>query len=95
MNIVNIADLKNQKTGKIFREENNALKHKIALKTLVETENGLRLFVVSHDRDCDGTPLYSLSFDINWREEMYGEYTILANSRKCKGYSEECLKIIK
>ena len=24
---------------------------------------GIRLYVVAHTRDCDGTPLYSLSFD--------------------------------
>lgn len=49
-------------------------KHNIELGTLVEIScddslcdeedqhNGLRLFVVQHTRDCDGTPLYSLSF---------------------------------
>jgi hypothetical protein len=61
--------------GRTIKEHNMDLKHNIPLGTLVEivapdsdyeTEeymrNGLRLFVVRHDRDCDGTPLYSLSF---------------------------------
>ena len=48
--------------------------HSIPLYTLVElTQNwgsspedqvkGIRLFVVRHSRDCDGSPLYDLSFD--------------------------------
>ena len=53
------------------REENSNLKHNIPIGALVEvkhndspqTNDGIRLFVVSHDRDCDMTPLYSLSID--------------------------------
>lgn len=32
--------------------------------------NGVRLFVCDHSRDCDGTPLYSLSFDKNASVEL-------------------------
>jgi hypothetical protein len=77
MELINIADLKNPETGKTYREENNAKNHNIPLGTLVEVDfddsylespkKGLRLFVVGHDRDCDGTPLYSLSFDKSWK----------------------------
>lgn len=67
---MNLADMV-EENGKTVRENNEALKHNIPLLTLVEVEsddpdrNGLRLFVVEHSRDCDGTPLYSLSFDKN------------------------------
>jgi hypothetical protein len=75
MQLINIADLTNPETGKTYREENEALSHNIPLGTLVEVvseepdQNGLRLFVVSHDRDCDGTPLYSLSFLKDWHPD--------------------------
>ena len=55
--------------GKTIRENNLELKHDIPLGTLVEIncddidEHGLRLFVGAHGRDCDGLPLYSLTFD--------------------------------
>lgn len=56
-------------SGKTIRENNLELNHDIPLGTLVEIdcdyidEHGLRLFVGGHGRDCDGTPLYSLTFD--------------------------------
>jgi len=63
--------------GKTIRENNLALLHHIPIGTLVEAEwqnwHGegacwtikARLWVVAHRRDCDGTPLYSLS---RWRD---------------------------
>lgn len=78
MNIINVADLVNpdSPTGETYRQTNTKLTHKIPLDTIVEVlpygdtpeedygeHTGLRLYVVSHDRDCDQTPLYSLSFD--------------------------------
>lgn len=57
--------------GKTVKENNLEKKHSIPLGSLVEItyedsheeENmyGTRAFVVQHSRDCDGTPLYSLS----------------------------------
>lgn len=64
--IQNIADLVDA-NGKTIRENNNAVEHAIPLGALVEinapdqADNGLRLFVHSHIRDCDGTPLYILT----------------------------------
>ena len=88
----NIADITNPKTGKTYREENEAKMHNIPLGTLVEVvldaddsaiaSNGLRLFVVAHERDCDGTPLYALSFDKDWTPYMYGDqFKMAAHSR--------------
>lgn len=63
--------------GKTIRENNLAKTHGIPLHTLVEVKcdtwfgDGAcekvhaRLWVVGHKRDCDGTPLYSLS---RWRD---------------------------
>lgn len=61
--------------GKTVKENNLNKNHNIPLKSLVEivnmeeneegSENGLRLFVVGHSRDCDGTPLYDLSFTLS------------------------------
>jgi len=105
MDLINIADLKNTETGKTYREENNAKSHNIPLGTLVEVDfddsylespkKGLRLFVVGHDRDCDGTPLYSLSFNKNWKSDMFGELLKpFARMATDSGYSEDCLKIV-
>lgn len=65
--------------GKTWKEKNMEIKHNIPLGSLVEINiesdgdhdvdpdslNGVRLFVCEHSRDCDGTPLYSLSHDKN------------------------------
>jgi len=59
--------------GKTIRENNLSIKHDIPIGSLVEVTGETwygegaceifkaRLWVVSHDRDCDGTPLYTLS----------------------------------
>ena len=55
--------------GKTWKENNLELKHNIPIGALVEINwdggeyNGICLFVVEHARDCDGSPLYGLSFD--------------------------------
>lgn len=105
MKLINIADIKNPETGKTFREENESKVHNIPIGALVEVDfddscsdrplKGLRLFVVAHNRDCDGTPLYSLSFNKNWNPNMYGEqYKLFTTFSIDSGYSEESLKII-
>ena len=61
-------DIKDEE-GVSEKDRNLKIKHAIKLGSLVEVncdylpEHGIRLFVVDHTRDCDGTPLYSLSFD--------------------------------
>ncbi|MDD5149990.1 MAG: hypothetical protein PHC28_05840 [Flavobacterium sp.] len=71
--MINVADIVNEETGLTFREENNNKKHNIPIGSLVEVKyeewygDGAcaiihaRLFVVDHDRDYDGTPLYTLA----------------------------------
>ena len=66
--------------GKTIRENNLERQHKYALGTLVEVRYDrwhgggacqkirARLFVVQHNRDCDGSPLYTLGSEPveNW-----------------------------
>jgi hypothetical protein len=99
---VMLADLKNPATGKTWREENNALTHKIPLDTLVEVKpekyskhNGIRAYVASHDRDCDGTPLYSLTMEKGLRRDSYGkELERIMRLAFCSGMPEEGLIVL-
>lgn len=64
-----------EKNGKTMRENNLEKSHDIPLYSLVEIvtddeNNGLRLFVVKHSRDCDGEPLYDLSFEKEAQKEL-------------------------
>jgi hypothetical protein len=77
--MIMVADL-DSGNGKTYREINNAMKHKITIGSLVEIDCGARLYVLKHNRDCDGTPLYVIG---------------LKDSNIIKGgYTEECLKVI-
>lgn len=92
---VDINSIVNPSTGLTAREENEKKQHNIELGTLVEIENGCRLFVVAHERDWDGTPLYALSFNKEWEPNTYGtEYKTFARWQIDAGYPEESLKII-
>ena len=98
MNIINIADLKDpdDPQGRSCREVNTEKKHKIPIGNLVEAKwdswfgDGAcwkvhaRLWVVSHDRDCDGTPLYSLS---RWNDPDFAKQVRQTHN----GFSEESL----
>lgn len=106
MELINIADIVDDSTGKTYREKNLEKGHNIPLGTLVEVDfddsgledpvKGLRLYVVEHSRDCDGTPLYSLCHTKKWSENMMGkEFHMFARWMLSTGYSEDSLKIIK
>jgi hypothetical protein len=104
--------------GKTIKQNNLTIVHEIPIGSLVEIQdegneeqiNGLRLFVVNHSRDCDGTPLYDLSFKINAQKEYNdieadksalikaGLYTALnwqANGSLMRHYGQESLTIIR
>lgn len=67
--IINISDIVLE-DGRTIRDKNNEKKHELPLYTLVEVNipndahHGIRLFVQSYSRDCDGTPLYNLTYDL-------------------------------
>lgn len=73
--IVMVSDIV-EANGKTIRQNNLEREHDISIGSLVEItcdpewedpenpRNGLRLFVVNHSRDCDGTPLYDMSFEL-------------------------------
>ncbi len=49
--------------GKTIRENNLERSHKYPKGTLIEVEGGARMFVYKQTRDCDGSPLYTLTWD--------------------------------
>lgn len=95
---IHIADLVDQTTGKTHREMNNEKRHAIPIGALVEvkfdTWFGLgacwkvhaRLWVVAHRRDCDGTPLYSIS---QWDDPAFAMSHFAHH-----GFSEESLTVV-
>lgn len=90
-NFINIADLRDPTDGRTYREINAEKVHKIPVGALVELETGVRLFVVSHSRDCDQTPLYYLSHDKN---DTTRKWKSFRNASWVGGYSEESLTLI-
>lgn len=88
---INVADIV-EKNGKTIRQNNFAKPHTIPIGALVEADgspdeydwNGIRLFVVAHQRDCDGTPLYGLG-----KKGESNKYMMIFN-----GFSDECLRVI-
>lgn len=51
--------------GESQKDRNLKKNHGVELGALVELESGVRLFVVNHSRDCDGTPLYDLYLNLD------------------------------
>jgi hypothetical protein len=86
--LINVADLKdpNDSESRTYREVNNATPHKYKIGQLVERDNGARMFIAGLMRDCDGTPLYSLSGNpenlessYKWSHGHNGEYLSLVS----------------
>jgi hypothetical protein len=75
-----------EENGKTIKQNNMERTHGITVGSLVETEEGLRLFVVLCGRDCDGTPLYWLG--MRWGEEREDW------DQRLGGYPEESLTVV-
>lgn len=107
MEIVNFADIV-EKNGKTIKQNNLEKKHNIPIGALVEFDykkwfsggaeiiGKARMYIFSHPRDSDGTPLYNLSFmhpdflkSINIGESLRREILRLEF-----GYSEDSLKVV-
>jgi hypothetical protein len=85
--------------GQTIRENNLDRPHAIPIGALVEARwdewfgNGAcwkvhaRLWVVAHTRDCDGTPLYTLS---RWNDPAFGHHV----RDEHYGFGEESLTVI-
>lgn len=102
--------------GKTIKERNFEKHHAVPLYSLVEVdlpneiEHGMRLFVQSHSRDCDGTPLYNLTLDWRLIDRKFGRDYIASNSDPASsltryvgtlregavigGYSESSFKVV-
>lgn len=88
--IVNFADIV-ESNGKTVRKNNFETEHDIPIGTLVEIDcdyveqwHGCRLFVVDHQRDCDGTPLYGLG-----KRGETNHYLMF-----CNGWSKDSLVVV-
>jgi hypothetical protein len=90
---INVADFQNpdDEFGRTYREVNNATEHYFKVGDLVELENGARLFVVYLHRDCDGTPLYSLSHD---KDDTEKNSSVFANPSWSSGHLECSLELV-
>ena len=88
-----VADLVNHSDPhrRTWRQINADKKHDIPVGTLVGLDNGVRMFVVFHGRDCDMTPLYYLSADPTDTERRVAG---LRNAGWSGGYSRGSLTIV-
>jgi hypothetical protein len=77
-----------EENGRTIKQNNMERKHAIPIDTLVELENGVRMFVTKHTRDCDGTPLYALAEYQTTSEEGTPIYL-------STGHGEDGLRIVK
>lgn len=95
---LHLPDFVNPKTGRTFREDNEAKEHGIPVGALVEIiadeeerRGGVRLYVVHHHRDCDGTPLYAMAFDKTDTEQKDPRFH---NPKWLHGFPEESLLLV-
>jgi hypothetical protein len=77
-----------EENGKTIKQNNMDRKHTIPFDTLVELENGVRMFVVLHTRDCDGTPMYGLA---DYKQDEY----INGNGQISTGHIEDSMVVVK
>ena len=83
--------------GRSYKQVNADRQHAIPIGALVEIELGVRLFVVALARDCDMTPLYTLSPYCPAEEEWRSQGSLnehYYHGRRLYGYGEESLTVI-
>lgn len=81
---------------KIINESAELMPHTIPVGSLVELDDDcVRLYVVAHHRDCDGTPLYALSWDKDIELYKTERGIKLWGEDVLHGIPEFCLKLIK
>jgi hypothetical protein len=92
--LINLADLQdpNDPEGRSYRQVNAEKAHAIPIGALVEVaETGERLYVMTHGRDCDLTPLYGLT-TCSYLDERN---ELIRRARCFGGYGEESLTVIR
>ena len=90
--IINIHDLPSGVKYKSIKDLNLEKTHSIPIQSLVEVKTaGVRLFVVSHSRDCDGTPLYCLCSD---KDDIVQHREFFGNRTWDMGWPEGVLQLI-
>ena len=95
-----VHDLPSDTPGKTWEEKNLERKHAIPLGSLVEIhaeempENGVRLFVCQHTRDCDGEPLYTLTWNLpEFEDEKLHGFSLQIVG--IHGWGEDALEVIR
>ena len=96
---IHVADIVNPETGNTYREDNEAKKHQIPIGNLVEIVSdsdddrfdGVRLYVVYHHRDCDGTPLYAMAFD---KTDTVQDDPRFHNRKWLHGFPEKSIRVV-
>jgi hypothetical protein len=107
--IINVADII-EPNGKTIRENNRELTHGIPVGTLVEVQYDVwhgdgacskvhaRLYVLAHNRDCDGTPVYTLGYDpeayVEYSKKQVNKFTVNALCGVKGGFSESSLTVV-
>lgn len=97
MSVIYVPDIV-EANGKTVRQNNEAIAHTIPLGTLVEVDldysdhHGIRMFVVMHTRDCDGSPLYALGSSNDPDSARYDPRWIRQHIDD--GFCDGCLKVI-
>jgi hypothetical protein len=88
-------------TFKETKKINLETKHSIRIGSLVEVDlpgdyrNGIRLFVVAHVRDNDGSPLYDLCHNKRWEPLIDKTYSLFNRMALSTGWPKESLLVIK
>ena len=96
---LHLPDFVDPETDKTYRELNMEKRHAIPIGTLVEivshsdddAYDGVRLYVVHHHRDCDGTPLYAMAWD---KRDTVQERSGFHNPKWLHGFSQDSLRVV-
>lgn len=92
--IQQISDMKDPRNplGKTWYEMNMEIQHEFQVGQLVEEINtGVRMFVAKQTRDCDGTPLYTLTPD---KDDYEQDTSGFANRNWHSGYNGDNLRLV-
>lgn len=82
--ITHIHDLPHP-AGGTYKERNLAQPHAFAVGELVEINGGCRLYVAEQTRDCDGSPLYTLTHEEQGEDPLQPRYFV-------RGFSQTRLR---
>lgn len=97
MEIIMFSDIV-ESNGKTIRENNLEIKHRLKVGDRVSIKDNVCTFVCHLDRDCDGTPLYSLCGRAALKElqrnaSLYDSILWRIENQVCLGWNYDSLRI--